>query len=207
MWKHATIEPEYDTTKKKSYGLKSAVAELYPDQAGYEDGVLFDIVNDQLLEYNKKDVEFTYKIAKHWYSKLTHKQQRCLLIEAESLPLIAQANLNGMLVDLDAAKQLEAALDKRAEELLAELTPHGVTEKIIRSPKQLGELIQGLKRQTKQPFMSCLSSIHAQSFSKNTEKPLTIERNSHRRLLRALSITKMGIRILSPFRLAHTAGD
>jgi hypothetical protein len=141
MWKHAVIEPEYETAKKKSYGLKTAVAELYPDQAGYEDGVIFDQVDEKLLEYNKKDVQFTYDISKHWFEKLTPRQQKCLFIEAESLPLIAQANVNGMLVDLEAAKSLEADLDKKAAELLEALSPHGVTEKIIRSPKQLGDLI------------------------------------------------------------------
>ena len=96
FWKHATITPEYDNSHKKSYGLKTAVKELYPDQAGYEDGVDFSNVDKQLLDYNKKDVQFTHDIAKHWFDKLEDKQKRAALIEAEALPLIAQANLRGL---------------------------------------------------------------------------------------------------------------
>src|SRR5208337_3096381 len=43
FWKHATVTPEYDTNRsnKKHYGLKLLVAELWPDQAGYEEGIDF----------------------------------------------------------------------------------------------------------------------------------------------------------------------
>ena len=44
LWRHLDIEPEYDVTdrtKKRSYGLKAAVREFIPKQAGYEDDVEF----------------------------------------------------------------------------------------------------------------------------------------------------------------------
>ncbi len=41
LWKHLTVEPEYDTVrhKKKSYSLKQAVREELPQFAGYEEDV------------------------------------------------------------------------------------------------------------------------------------------------------------------------
>jgi DNA polymerase I-like protein with 3'-5' exonuclease and polymerase domains len=129
-WKHWFIEPEseVDRSKKKSYGLKQAVAEFLPQHAGYEEGVDFHDTSEEarkkLHKYNVRDNVFTYMIAEHIWSQLDEKQQRCVLIEAQSLPLVAQANFNGMLVDTVHAKALEARLTKYAEECLSELYEH-----------------------------------------------------------------------------------
>ena len=141
IMKHALCEPEYENSKPRSYGLKAAVAELFPDEAGYEENVSFTEINDTLLEYNKKDAELTLKVAQHYFDKLTLRQKKCMHIEAECIPLIADANVRGLHISIAAAQELDKDLETKAAELLTQLEPHGVTEAIIRSPKQLSELI------------------------------------------------------------------
>lgn len=149
LWRHYFIEPEYDTDKgkKKSYGLKACVAEVLPKFAGYEEDVDFHSTDPEdrrkLHEYNVRDTMFTLRLTRHWYRLLAEEPQRlkAALIEAACLPLIAKANLDGMVVDTLAAAELSAKLDKDAADALEKLAPHGVTEKIVRSPTQLAKLM------------------------------------------------------------------
>jgi DNA polymerase I len=149
LWRHFFIEPEYDTDKgkKKSYGLKSCVAEVLPRFAGYEEDVDFHSDDPEELrrlhEYNVRDTMFTLRLTRHWYRKLAEEPQRlkAALIEADCLPLVAKANLDGMVVDTLAAKELSAKLDNDAATALEKLAPFGVTEKVVRSPTQLATLM------------------------------------------------------------------
>lgn len=147
LWRHLTIEPEYETErfKKKSYGLKLAVAEYLPKYAGYEDGIDFHATSPEarakLHKYNVRDTIFTLILTKHFYNQLEPEQLRAALIEAESLPLVAQANVEGMVVDTLAARELSANLAATAQDKLERLQWCGVTEKIVRSPMQLAQLL------------------------------------------------------------------
>jgi DNA polymerase I-like protein with 3'-5' exonuclease and polymerase domains len=147
LWRHATIEPEYDTErhKKKSYGLKEAVAARWPEHAGYEDDVDYHATDPEnlrkLYEYNVRDTVFSLRLTQHWWRQLEPSQQRAALIEASTLPLIAQANLEGMVVDTLVTRELEQHLADTAAKKLEALAPHGITEKIVRSPKQLPVLM------------------------------------------------------------------
>jgi DNA polymerase-1 len=147
LWRHYAIEPEYEIVshKKKSFGLKTAVAEVLPNHAGYEEDVDFHSTDPaerrKLHEYNVRDTVFTLRLAKHWWGKLEPAQQRAALLEAEALPLVAAANLRGMVVDTLAANELRQHLADTAAAQLAKLAPHGVTEKVIRSPLQLSRLL------------------------------------------------------------------
>jgi DNA polymerase I-like protein with 3'-5' exonuclease and polymerase domains len=147
LWKHHAVEPEYEivTHKKKPFDLKSCVAEVLPAFAGYEEGVDFHDTSDEaraaLHAYNERDVALTLRLAKRWFGKLTPKQQTNALIEAQCLPLIAKANLKGMVIDTLAARELEAYLTGVADRQLAILAPYGVTERTVRSPIQMGKLL------------------------------------------------------------------
>lgn len=147
LWRHVFIEPEYDATagKKKSYGLKSAVALYLPQHAGYEEGVDFHTSDPdelrKLHRYNVRDTTFTLILTEHFYKMLEASQLRAALIEAECLPMVALANLRGMVVDTIAANELQAQLVATAAKKLELLAPHGVTEKVIRSPLQLSKLL------------------------------------------------------------------
>jgi DNA polymerase I-like protein with 3'-5' exonuclease and polymerase domains len=154
LWRHWFIEPEYETdrSKKKSYGLKSCVAELLPRFADYAEDVDFHseepAERKKLQEYNDRDTVFTLYCTRHWYKKLSLNPQQLAnaLIEAESIPLIAQANLRGMLIDTLSARELSRHLVEVSDAKLKSLAPHGVTEKIVRSPIQMANLLYDVWR-------------------------------------------------------------
>lgn len=149
LWRHWFIEPEYDMDrgKKKSYGLKPCVAEVLPQFAGYADDVDFHDEDPEarrkLHEYNVRDTMFTLRLTRHWYRLLAQEPHRlkAALIEAECLPMVAKANLMGLRVDRFATSELAQRLVDDAGRALVSLAPHGVTEKIVRSPKQLATLL------------------------------------------------------------------
>lgn len=149
LWRHWFIEPEYDMNRnnKKSYGLKACVEEVWPDKAGYDEDVDFHSTDpaelDKLHRYNIRDSAFTLRLAKKWYKLLEQEPQRLkvALIEAAALPHVAKANLDGMLVDTLVTRELAGYLDKVAAERLEVLAPDGITEKVVRSPKQLSTLM------------------------------------------------------------------
>lgn len=149
LWRHYFIEPEYDMdrSKKKSYSLKEAVREMLPDYGGYEEDIVYHNPTPEELEalhkYNHRDVIFTLKFARFFYNKLAAEPQRlkAALIEAQCLPFVAEANLQGMRIDPLVANELAAWCDATAAKNLKKLAPHGVTEKVVRSPKQLSKLM------------------------------------------------------------------
>lgn len=160
IWRHYDIEPEYEfqTAKhlKKSYSLKGytdssgrvfpgAMQVWLPMVPAYNEDVDFHATDPaslaKLQKYNDDDNRYTRIIARMIWQKLTAAQRRAVLIQAEALPLVAQANLLGLPIDVLTCKHLGAKLDLDAAAYLHELAPDGVTEKIVRSPKQLGELM------------------------------------------------------------------
>lgn len=160
MWRHLDIEPEYEfqTAKhlKKSYSLKGrtdpsrgfvpgAVQEFIPSFAGLDEDVDFHAVDPanlaKLQRYNDRDNVRAWTIMKIIWSKLTARQRRAVLIQAECLAVVAQGNLKGLVIDQLTCRHLAAKLDIDAARLLAELAPDGMREDIIRSPKKLGELM------------------------------------------------------------------
>jgi DNA polymerase-1 len=150
LWRHLEVEPEYDVTnrdKKRSYGLKSAVKELLPQHAGYEENVDFHDTSPEararLAHYCKKDVVFTLALVKQFYTRLAADPRRlaAALLESRALPLVASAWVEGMLVDTQSVDQLAVDLIATAAKCLEELSPYGVTEKVVRSPKLLAALL------------------------------------------------------------------
>jgi DNA polymerase I-like protein with 3'-5' exonuclease and polymerase domains len=149
LWKHATVEPEYEAKgrpgKRKSYSLKVFVPEHFPEHAGYEAEITYHNPNEeqleQLHEYNIKDVIFTLKGAKMYWERLTPRQQRCALIESECLPLVAATNLRGMLIDSLHLHHLRAELERKARMKLAKLERFNVDETVVRSPAKLRKVM------------------------------------------------------------------
>lgn len=176
LWKHCTITPEYDiaSPKKKSYGLKACVAEVLPQFAGYDDGVDFSVVDDTLHKYNQKDAVYTLHLARHWYQQLAQDPERlrAALIEAECIPMVAQANFEGMVVDTLAAQELRQYLTDIAHNMLTVLEPHGVTEKIIRSPAQLATLLFDT---WKLPVLKENTGKKTQKVTRSTDKEVLYE--------------------------------
>jgi DNA polymerase I-like protein with 3'-5' exonuclease and polymerase domains len=149
LWKHLTVEPEYEMArhKKKSYSLKTAVPEYLPQFAGYEEDVDFHTTDPaelkRLHDYNIRDTMFTLRLTRQFYNELAKDPQRlkAALIEADCLPMVAKANLQGMLVDVPVTETLGDKLVAVAKDMLTKLAPHGVTEKVARSPTQLAKLM------------------------------------------------------------------
>ena len=161
LWRHLDIEPEYEFASrkhlKKSYSLKGykdssgryfpgAVQEfLPPEWHGLDENIDFHSTDpadlERLQRYNDRDNVRAWACTKIIWHRLAPGQLRAALIQAEALPVVAQANLYGLNVDYLACKHLGAKLDDDARACLHDLAPEGVTEKIVRSPKQLGDLM------------------------------------------------------------------
>jgi hypothetical protein len=98
--------------------LKEYAKEFLPEMAGHEEGVDYHNpsrgARKKLLEYNKSDAKVAWDGIDRFWNLLTSRQQRCALIEADSIPLIAKANLEGMIVDVEEAKKLKEQLNKTA---------------------------------------------------------------------------------------------
>ena len=147
LWRHFDLEPEYETdrSKKRSYGLKTYVKEHLKWMAGYEEEIDFHDPSPEarrkLHKYNVQDNIATFLGVEDLLAKLSPTQRRAAIIEAECLPLIARANHRGMVIDTLTTHDLQGTLAKTAVDQLAKLAEHGVTEKIVRSPIQLANLI------------------------------------------------------------------
>lgn len=150
LWRHLTRIPESDipnARSRKQYGLKQAVAEFLPRFAGYGDDVDFHPTTDagwaKLLQYNKLDAMLTLKLAEIFWDKLRKnpKQLQCAMIEARSIPPVADAAVTGLYVDIEWGDELGRKLDSEIVELGAELGALGVTQKVLASPTQLASLL------------------------------------------------------------------
>lgn len=148
MWRALEVEPEYDMDrgKKKSFSLKIAVPQFMPVEFhGYQDEILYHSEDPvdlaKLQKYNDRDSVLTWAISRVVWESLTEKQQQCVIIESHALSLVAEANLFGLPIDMLVTRELSAKLKNDAKRLLKELAPHGMTEKVVRSPIQLAKLM------------------------------------------------------------------
>jgi hypothetical protein len=168
LWRHLAVEPEYDKdrAKKKRYTLKNWVRQHLPQHAGYEEAVDFHDMSpaslERLHEYNIKDNAFTLRACKRLWQALEPRQRQAAWIEAACIPMIADANLRGLLIDTIAAQDLALRLSAQAEALLdgllpdilggvaasgvvgpkrRPLTPREVAGKVLASPQKLAQLL------------------------------------------------------------------
>lgn len=153
MLKHLCIRPTFEG-KPRSYGLKAAVAERWPQHATYGEDVHFGATRGtpertKLIHYNMQDSAFTLKLAEHYLTCMSQAMKRAVLVEAACLPLIAESIVEGVAVDEAAALALDAELQKTIDTTFVTLTlqsPIPVTDEILASPKQLGTfLTEGLR--------------------------------------------------------------
>lgn len=145
LWRHLDIEPEYEHKQARSYSLKAAVPIFFPQYAGYEADVDYHGTDPEQLkklhEYNIADCVFTLRLARRFWNALSPAQRAVAMTEAASFKMVARANLEGLTVDTVEARNLSACLKQTATGRLRSLEPYGITEKIVRSPKQLGKVI------------------------------------------------------------------
>ena len=145
LWRHLCVEPEYDDGPRKPYGFKDYVREHMPEFAGYEAGVDYHDTSPEglakLHHYNLQDNVFTLKACRNLWRALEPRQRQAAWIEADAIPLVADANHRGLLIDTVAGQDLMLKLKATADAKLATLAPDGVTEAVARSPQQLATLL------------------------------------------------------------------
>ena len=147
LWRHLENAPEYTTVagKRRSFGLKEAVACFLPGNEGYEQGVDFhgeDI--EKLLEYNRKDSSYTRIITRHLYQELqkTPERLRAALIESHCLFDMALSAFRGVDVDVEGLERLDKKLAKDVDAARYQMMhDYSVTENVLSSPLQLRKLL------------------------------------------------------------------
>jgi DNA polymerase I-like protein with 3'-5' exonuclease and polymerase domains len=198
LYRHLEVEPEYEINKpdKRPFRLKGpggAMSVFYPDEDGYEEDVDYHdpdpAVRAKLHDYNVKDSIFTLRITRKLWARLTKQQLRNALIEAECLPMIARANVEGMIIDTLACRDLITRLEREADDALAKLQWFGVTEEIIRSPTKLAELI----------FDQWKLPVFKTSVGKKTGK---VSRSTDKEVLHELSFIDPKVKTLRTYREA-----
>jgi len=149
LWKHLTVTPEYGLAKgkRKSYSLKAAVPEFFPEHAGYEEDIDFHDMSPEAtakrLVYNQKDTIFTFKLTEKFYNMLEQEPARlqAALIEAKCIPMVAASYVQGLPIDVKQAEKLYEMLDNESMMQLDALSEFNVTPEILNSPKQLAKLL------------------------------------------------------------------
>lgn len=172
---------------RHSYGLKTVVAERWPQYANYGIDDFSKPDSDErweiLLQYNLNDVIFTLTLAKEFLAEMSEKEIEMALIEAEVLPELAQAWLDGIHVDPDAVASLRAEntalLKKYTEEL-------NITPEVMASPKQLANTIYD---QWGLPIIE-RTETGAPSTSKDALNKLAVEYPNDDRIAKLLGMRK-----------------
>lgn len=150
LWRHAVVEPEGEdvpANKRKSYSLKSAMEEFYPDEAGFKDFEDFQATDEEslakLLHRNKMDALWTLRLAEKFWGMLNDTQRQAALIEARCIPMVASSTVRGLTANLQAAEDLGSCLALEAVSIYRELliTSPEVRGLNLGSPKQLQKLL------------------------------------------------------------------
>jgi DNA polymerase I-like protein with 3'-5' exonuclease and polymerase domains len=92
------------------------------------------------LERGRQDVLWTYRLAKFLEAQLPEACRRGYVIEARSIPQIANSWLMGMYVNESALKTAEAQIESDIQRGCQEL---GLSEQVVGSPAQLGRVVFG----------------------------------------------------------------
>lgn len=150
LLRHLKNAPRYLPQGQMSYGLKAAVSARWPERGGYDDGIDFMDESDEglvkLLHYNKLDARYTRELVIEYIAELDPKTLRAAIIEAASIPLVAQSIVHGLTIDPAAAAKLSDELIDTIKETFVTLKvmhPTEISKEVLASPKQLAELLYG----------------------------------------------------------------
>lgn len=146
LWRHLRAAPLW--LDSRGFGLKAAVTEYYPDEAGYEHSIDFNADSEEglrkLAKYNEDDARHTLNLCKLFWGQLSADQRRAALIEAACLPMVAESMVNGICADAEAAEELRVELENRAKLALVKLkfkTREDIDESTLASPMKLRKLL------------------------------------------------------------------
>lgn len=152
-WRDTALLAKWCTNGRKaddmhlSYSLVNLI-NIFKTKMGYEGADEFirmkqqegveDASNPYWLERGKLDVLWTYRLAKFLESQLPVACKRGFVIEARSIPQIANSWLVGMYVDKKAFKEAE---DQTEQEIADSCKALGLSESVLGSPAQLGRVV------------------------------------------------------------------
>lgn len=146
--RHALNEPRYRPGGRISMGLKQTVEQYWNPEAGaYGDDITFNPQTEEewakLLHYNGLDAGYTVELVAMFLQMLTPAQRRCALLEARSIPMVAESTVEGIDVNPAAAEALQEKLTNTAAKAFVTLKVSNpeVTKEVLASPKQLGKLL------------------------------------------------------------------
>lgn len=147
LYKHLTAKPKI--LGRPSYSLKSAVAEFFPEHAGYEAGVDFGDMTPEgvakRLVYNQEDGAFTLRLAVQFLERMNPEMRRNALIEAACIPLVAESIVDGVHVDEAAAAELGAKMEEQRRTALVKLKLRAdcasINETVLASPTKLRKVL------------------------------------------------------------------
>lgn len=145
LWKHCVQTPTFYTGPgaRFTFGLKEAVAEVWPDYAGYGDGIDFEDNSPEAvrrrLRYNGMDAWFTVQLCRHFLDQLPEKSRRNALIEAQCIPLVAGTVVDGIRGNRQRSVVLAQKLRTIADETLLDLQQSDptITPEVLSSSVQL----------------------------------------------------------------------
>lgn len=140
-------EDGWGKDKQVSFGLKAAVREFFPQLAGYEEGLDFMDLSDEMTAkmspYCRKDTAFTLALAKIFLEKLSDREVMNAQIEAAALPMVAEAWVSGLHLDTASLDALATSVTVETEEARTKLLANNpdLVEVNLGSPKQLAEVL------------------------------------------------------------------
>lgn len=147
LYRHLINAPRFREEGRQSMGLKPAVERFLPARAGYADDIDYDDESPEniakLLQYNRRDSAYTLAITCHLIGQLTEQTLRCALIEARSIPDVAETVIHGVKLNPKACEELGVKLEeqRRLSFMTLKMQHPEVSEKILSSPKQLADLM------------------------------------------------------------------
>lgn len=144
--------PRYKEEGRESMSLKAVTAKRWPERAGYEEDVDFGASTAEelakLLHYNMQDCVNTLELTWENLQRMTPAMRRNMLIEAASIPMVAETLITGIAADGPAAEALSLELENKAKEAFVRLRVLGglameadELQKVLASPKKLADLL------------------------------------------------------------------
>lgn len=147
LCKHLTAIPTI--RGRLPYDLKTAVADRWPEHAGYGEGIDFSDMSPagiaRRLHYNRLDARFTLGLGAEYLEKMDARMRRNAIIEAESIPLVAESMVNGVQIDSAAAIELGDKMEETRRVALVKLKLRqdcgSIDEAVLASPTKLRKVL------------------------------------------------------------------
>jgi DNA polymerase-1 len=102
-----------------------------------------DVPLSKIAEYAAEDADVTWQLYLHFAEKVYHKEVNTLFYEVEMplMPVLADMEIAGVLLDTDFLKQYSQQFQKEIEQLEKEIHQYAGVPFNLNSPRQLGEVL------------------------------------------------------------------